>query len=144
MAGMGGRMKPVGAVLISLLFASACAAPPPDPKVGTGWSRAPDLSVYEGMRTAGELAREQEIACWGRNPASVERRWRAEFGAREDWIAAALAHRYGTVALAAYQPDSPPREPCPDIINYRWERHYARLLRLLELRLYPRESWSTG
>jgi hypothetical protein len=137
-------MRPVGAVLISLLFVSACAVPYVNPTVGTGWSRAPDLSVYGGMRAAGVLAREQEILCWGRNPDSVEVRWRSEFGAREDWIAAALANRYGTGALAAYEPDSPPREPCPEIIDDRWERHYARLLRLLELRLYPRESWSSS
>jgi hypothetical protein len=144
MTNIGGRVRPAGALLISLLFASACAAPPIDPHVETGWSRAPDLSVYAGMRTAGELAREQEILCWSRDPASVVSRWRSVFGAREDWIAAALVHRYGIAAVAAYEPVSPPREPCPEIIDDEWERHYARLLRLLELRLYPRESWSAS
>jgi hypothetical protein len=131
--------------LAGLLALTACSSSYyPGPPVGAGWSRAPDLSVYVALNQAGQLAREQEILCLGRNPALVDDRWRGEFGARHEWIEAALAARHGAEVLAASERRLIGREPCPEIINDRWERHYSRLLRLLELRLYPRESWSSG
>ena len=60
-------------------------------RIGTGWSRAPDLSVYAAMDAAGEMAREQDVLCSGGNPAVVVDHWRARFGAREDWIALGLS-----------------------------------------------------
>jgi hypothetical protein len=36
------------------------------------------------------------------------------------------------------------REPCPTFREDRWHRHHARLLRMLELRLYPKDYWSAG
>ena len=121
------------------------ASPPPPPIVGTGWSRAPDLSVYAAMRTAAQMAREQDVLCWGRNPAQVDDYWNKQFGPREAWIAAALAARYGDVALEVNgQPMRTAREDCPDIIDDYWHDQHAQLLHMLELRLYPKSYWSAG
>lgn len=114
------------------------------PRAGTGWSRAPDMSVYAAMDMAGDIAREQEILCRGRSPASVEERWRYQFGAREDWITAALAARYGDAAVTEARSRVSGRERCTDIPNDDWRRSHARLLRLLELRLYPKDYWPAG
>ncbi|HEV2541303.1 MAG TPA: hypothetical protein VGU70_00930 [Methylobacterium sp.] len=111
--------------------------------VGTGWSRAPDLSIYGAMDMAGELARESEIVCRGRKPGAVSRRWQAEFGAREDWIRSALAQRYGAEALAAEERRVPGRSRCTTFDLDDWRSHYADLLRVLELRYYPPGHWET-
>src|SRR3712207_5671070 len=91
----------------------------PGPRAGTGWSGAPDLSVYGAMDMAGELAREQEVLCLGRNPAAVADRWRYEFAAREDWIRAALTQRYGATAVAGEAARVAGREPCPEVMDER-------------------------
>lgn len=130
--------------LLSALLLAGCATQPhyTTPAVGTGWSRAPDLSVYGALDVAAEVAREQEILCFGRNPAEVDAAWRAEFGARADWIAATMIDRYGADAVALATSQAVGREPCPTIANNEWRRSYARLLRTLELRLYPAGHWS--
>jgi hypothetical protein len=94
------------------------------------------------MRTAGEIAREQDVLCWGRNPAEVDDRWRIQFSEREAWIASALEARYGPAALQASGPLRVGREHCPTFNSGKWHRHHAELLRALELRLYPRDYWS--
>ena len=97
------------------------------------------------MRTAGEIAREQDVLCWGRNPAEMDAFWQSQFGPREAWIADALASRYGEAAL---EPNGQPlrvgRERCPDIRDDYWHDQHARLLHMLELRLYPQDYWSAG
>ena len=134
-----------GAALLAALLVTGCATPPryTVPAVGTGWSRAPDLSVYGALDVAAEVAREQEVLCYWRNPAEMDARWRAEFGARADWIAAAMIDRYGAEAVAQAIAQPIGREPCPTLANDRWRRSYARLLRTLEIRLYPPGYWST-
>jgi hypothetical protein len=133
------------AILLAVLALAGCAAEPRyvQPSVGTGWSRAPDLSVYGAMDVAAEVAREQEMLCFGRDPAAVDAAWRAEFGARADWIAAAMVDRYGHEAVAQATAQPVGRVACPAIEDRRWRRSYARLLRTLELRLYPADYWST-
>ena len=114
------------------------------PAVGTGWSRAPDLSVYGGMVLAGKLAREQDVLCARQNPALIDSYWRAEFEARETWIANALTNLYGADAVAREANRRVGRATCPTIRDDNWRREHARLLHLLELRLYPREHWRTA
>ncbi len=128
--------------LPALLALAGCSAPYSYPAVGTGWSRAPDLSVYAALNQAAQLAREQEVLCEGENPALFERRWQAEFAARHDWIASAMAVRYGPAALAGSAYRLTGREPCPEVPDDRWRHHYSRLLHMLELRLYPKDHWS--
>ena len=134
----------LGAATLLALGACATEREPNPPPVGTGWSRAPDLSVYSAMRTAGEIAREQDILCWGRNPAEVDDLWRTQFSAREAWIATALETRYGPAAMQTSGPMRVGRESCPTFREDRWHRQHARLLRMLELRLYPKDYWSAG
>ena len=104
---------------------------------GTGWSRAPDLSVYSAMTVYGGLARQNEVLCAGFRPAGVEARWERDFSAREAAVEAGLAERHGEAALAEAEAQAVPTQnvACPEVPNARWRRHYARLLRLLETRL---------
>lgn len=128
----------------ALALAGCTSSAPRQTPIGTGWSRAPDLSVYTAMRTAGEIAREQDILCWGRNPAEVDALWHSRFNAREAWIAAALERRYGPAATRASGPLRVGRARCPTFDTGNWHRHHAELLRTLELRLYPKDYWSAG
>ena len=127
-------MRAAGALLLAAL--AGCAdggwAPP-----GTGWSRAPDLSVYSAMSLFGDVAREQAVLCGGFGTASVERHWREDFAAREAAVTARLAARHGAEAVSAAEAGAVAtrRVPCPTAPNLRWRHHYARLLRLLETRL---------
>ena len=125
-----------GPIIAAVALLAGCAA---DSWVrpGTGWSRAPDLSVYAAMTTFGGIAREQSVLCGGFATASVERHWREDFGAREAAVAALLAARHGAAAVGAAAAGAAPtrRVGCPEAPNLRWRRHYARLLRLLETRL---------
>jgi hypothetical protein len=125
-------------ILVAAFAASASAR---DYPVGTGWSRAPDLSVYGALMLSSALAREQDILCDGRNPALVEDAWRATYTAREAWIADALTTRYGAAAVARAANVQVGRITCPTLENHQWRKHHGRMLRLLELRLYPREQW---
>ena len=58
---------------------AGCRSTPPP---GTGWSRAPDLSVYSAMLLYADIARQQSILCGGFSTASVEDHWRRDFGRR--------------------------------------------------------------
>lgn len=106
-----------------------------NPHAGTGWSRAPDLTVYGAMEMYGGLAREQSILCQGFRTEVVRERWREDFGARADAVTAALTTRHGADAVerAAISPTR--RVSCPNIPDLNWRAQYARLLRLLETRL---------
>ena len=113
---------------------AGCAADLPP---GTGWSRAPDLSVYTAMLQFGEVAREQAILCGGFATASVDRHWRDDFAVRTDAVTARLVSRHGAAKVGAAETAAAPtrRVPCEDVPNGRWRAEYARLLRLLETRL---------
>lgn len=123
-------MKAAAALLLAG-FAGCSTAP------GTGWSRAPDLSVYSAMTTFGDIAREQSTLCAGFRPAGVAEDWRGDFGAREAAVAAALAARHGAAAVSDAEAAAVAtrRVACSDVLSPRWRRHYVRLLRLLEARL---------
>ena len=139
-------MRLLAALLVSLALAACQPNDARDsrPPVGTGWSRAPDLSVYGGMVLAGKLAREQDVLCARQNPALIEGYWTAEFEARETWIASALTNLYGADAVAREANRRVGRATCPTIRDDNWRREHARLLHLLELRLYPRDHWRTA
>jgi len=128
---MKAALAPAAALALAGCAADAWVAP------GTGWSRAPDLSVWSAMSLYGGVAREQAILCQGFAPAGVEARWRRDFAAREAIVAAALARRHGEIALAeaGAAAAATRRVPCAATPDGRWRRHYARLLRLLETRL---------
>jgi hypothetical protein len=128
-------------MLLLLAMVTTTPAQARDYPVGTGWSRAPDLSVYGALVLSSRLAREQEILCVGRNAALIEGEWRATYAARETWIADALTTRYGAEAVARAGNRQVGRITCPTIKDYAWRRHHNRMLRLLELRLYPAEQW---
>jgi len=117
------------AALALLGTAAAIAAP------GTGWSRAPDLSVYGALTSFGQVAREEATLCAGFRTTSVMRRWDRQFAAREAAVTAALVDRHGTDAVqrAAQHPSR--RVECPDVPYGVWWRHYERLLGLLERRM---------
>lgn len=125
-------------VAMGALALSGCASTSPR----SGWSRAPDLAVYAAMDTAGDIAREQEVLCLGRDPGGVNARWQRDFGARRDWIAAALAQRYGADAVRRAESGKTGRPRCETLaIDQPWRRSYERLLKQLELRLYPKDHW---
>lgn len=128
-------------ILPVLLAGFAPPALARDAPVGTGWSRASDLSVYGALRLASGLAQEQEVLCAGRNPARVEDRWRAAYAAREAWIADALRARYGQAAVARAGAAEVGRITCPAVTSSVWRRHHHRMLHLLEYRLVPRDHF---
>lgn len=101
---------------------------------GTGWSRAPDLSVYAAMESYGEIAREQAVLCGGFATASVESHWAEDFAAREAVVTARLAERHGGVAVDEAEAWVP-RVPCEEVPTLEWRHRYERMLRLLETRL---------
>ena len=107
------------------------------PIPGTGWSRAPDLSVYSAMTEFATIAREQEMLCQGFGPESVQGYWERLYGAREDYVRASLVARYGSEAVAEAEAEAVAmrRVPCRDYPYPTWRYRYARLLRLLETRL---------
>jgi hypothetical protein len=107
------------------------------PIPGTGWSRAPDLSVYSAMTEFATIAREQEMLCQGFGPESVLVKWERNYGAREDYVRASLVARYGPDAVVEAENDAVAtrRVPCRDYPYPTWRYRYARLLRLLEVRL---------
>ncbi len=129
-------------ILSLALMLAANSATAREYPVGTGWSRAPDLSVYGALLRSSALAREQDILCSGRNPALVEDEWRSNFGAREAWIADALRARYGPAAVARLGAGATVgRITCPVVSDNNWRLHHHRMLRLLELRLVPRDHF---
>ncbi len=122
-------MTRLATVLAGLALAGCSTAP------GTGWSRAPDLSVYAAMGAFGAIAREQSILCGGFRPEIVADRWEEDFGARQAAVAAALVERHGAEAVGAAAAARPPRVPCETVPTLKWRHRYVRLLRLLEARL---------
>ena len=128
-------MKRGTAIVLALVATlGACEATPPP---GTGWSRAPDLSVYSAMLIYGDIAREQSVLCGGFGTASVEEHWRRDFGARAAAVDTAMVARHGSdaVARAAAEATRTRRVECEDVPTLRWRRNYHRMLRLLETRL---------
>ena len=124
-------MKRIPIALALAAGASACTTP------GTGWSRAPDLSVYAAMDDFAAIARDQEVLCAGFSPASVDAHWDADFGQREAGVRDALVSRHGIEAVVDAVAARPPRVPCDTVPTARWRHRYERLLRLLETRLGP-------
>lgn len=110
--------------------ATACTTTP-----GTGWSRAPDLSVYAAMDDFAEIAREQAVLCGGFSPGVVDAHWDEDFGPRETDVRTALVSRHGTDAVDTAAEARAPRVACESVPTLRWRHRYERLLRLLEARL---------
>ena len=121
-------------MLLAALLAGCSTAP------GTGWSRAGDLRVYGAMQVYERAALDQELLCAGFTAESTRDSWAREFGAREAAVAAALEARYGAAALAESRATWAPRVACRTVPDPAWRRRYARLLRLLELRLRLAEN----
>jgi hypothetical protein len=120
------------ATLLAFAALTGCSTAP-----GTGWSRAPDLSVYSSMTLIGDVAQEQSILCSGFGTASVRSDWDEDFGGRHQAVVAALAARHGPAAVDRAEAAALPtrRVACPDWPNDRWRNQYVRMLRLLEARL---------
>jgi hypothetical protein len=102
---------------------------------GSGWSRAPDLSVYSSAHAYARIAWEQDVYCEGASPAAASASFAREFGAREAAVRAALAARHGEAALARAGRHFVARVPCGDVPDAQWRDRYGRLLRVLEIRL---------
>jgi hypothetical protein len=102
---------------------------------GSGWSRAPDLTVYGAMEMYGGIAREQSMLCGGFRTEVVRDRWRSDFGARAEAVEAALVARHGAEAVQRAGLYPTRRVACPNIPDMSWRVQYARMLRLLETRL---------
>lgn len=118
--------------LAAAALLSGCASTAP---IGSGWSRAPDLSVYSSMNHFGAVAREQAVLCAGRTRESVERQWQRDYAARQAWVTSAMVGRYGAEAVEEARLGPGQRVPCRTIASPIWWNSYERLLRLLELRL---------
>lgn len=123
-------MKRIALLLALAAGATGCTTTP-----GTGWSRAPDLSVYAAMDDFAEIAREQAVLCGGFSPGVVASHWEEDFGARETGVRAALVSKHGVEALDTAIETRAPRVACESVPTLRWRHRYERLLRLLEARL---------
>ena len=130
-------MKLAGLTMVFAALLAACTAQPPRPAPETGWSRAPDLSVFSAMTLYGEVARTESSLCRGISPITINDDWREDFGVREEAVVSALVARHGVEAVDAAERAAAAtrRVPCPDVLTYRWQYEYERLLHLLELRL---------
>lgn len=128
-----GRLSPLWLAL-AIPAVAGCAVNSPSAPLA-GWSRAPDLSVYASMDLYGEIARQQASLCGGFTPVTVRDRWARDFGSREAAVTAALAARHGAAAVERAEVDPMRRVRCGDFIDLKWRHQYARLLRLLEMRL---------
>jgi hypothetical protein len=102
---------------------------------GSGWSRAPDLSVYASARAYARVAWEQDVYCEGATPAAASASFARAYGGRDAAVRAALAERHGEAALARAGRHFVQRVPCRDVPDPQWRERYGRLLRLLEIRL---------
>jgi len=102
---------------------------------GSGWSRAPDLSVYGSAHAYARVAWEQDVYCQGTEPGRASASLEREFGAREAAVRTALVARHGEAALARAGRHFVARVPCGDIPDAQWRDRYGRLLRVLEIRL---------
>ena len=124
-------MRIKAAALLAPLLLAACATG----SVDTGWSRAPDLSIYSAMNHFGAVAREQELLCAGHDPNRIDERWQRLYAARHEAVRTAMAVRHGPEAIGRARLDAGPRVPCEPLTYRRWWDHYDQLLRLLELRI---------
>ena len=113
----------------AMLALAGCAG------TGSGWSRAPDLSVYSSARAYARIAWEQDVYCEGASPAAASAGQERAFGVREAAVRAALAARHGEAALARAERHFVARVPCGDVPDAQWRDRYGRLLRVLEIRL---------
>lgn len=118
--------------LMPALALAACSTAP-----GTGWSRAPDLSVYSALTFFGHSAREQRMLCQGFSARGTEARWEESFAAREAMVERLLSEQHGAEALRTAQAAADPGATvaCRDWPDGHWQREYVRMLRLLEARL---------
>jgi hypothetical protein len=116
--------------LLAFAALAACSTAP-----GTGWSRASDLSVYGSMHIYARAALDQEMLCAGFSAASASDHWQRDYGARAEAVTAAMAERYGQEAVARARRTWAPSIACRDVPDRQWRDRYARLLRLMELRL---------
>ncbi len=121
--------------VIALAALALTAAVPASAAPGSGWSRAPDLSVYGAMTTMGQVAREEATLCAGFRTARVMERWERDFGAREAAVTAALVDRHGADAVQRAMQLPTRRTSCPAIPYGVWRGNYERLLVLLERRM---------
>ncbi len=126
-------MRRAAAIGLALALAACETTPPP----GTGWSRAPDLSVYSAMLVYADIARQQSVLCGGFSTASVDDHWRRDFGRRAEAVEAGLAARHGAAAVSEAEAAAVAtrRVECEDVPTLRWRDNYNRMLRLLETRL---------
>lgn len=126
------RAAAIGLALVVPL--AACESTPPP---GTGWSRAPDLSVYSAMLLYADIARQQSVLCGGFSTSSVEDHWRRDFGRRADAVEAGLSARHGAAAVSEAEASAVAtrRVECEAVPTLRWRDNYHRMLRLLETRL---------
>ena len=125
----GSLLLALGALMLVGIAGPAEAAP------GSGWSRAPDLSVYGAMTTLGQVAREESLLCAGFATETVMRRWQRRYAAREAAVTDALIARHGAEAVGRAASLPTRRVECPDIPYGVWWRRYERLLVLLERRM---------
>ena len=125
------------AAAVGLAVAATLAGCESTPPPGTGWSRAPDLSVYSAMLLYADIARQQSVLCGGFSAASVDDHWRRDFGRRADAVAAGLIASHGTEAVSEAEASAVAtrRVECEDVPTLRWRDNYNRMLRLLETRL---------
>jgi len=125
-----------GRIAPFVLLAGAAGCSTVDrPHAGNGWGRAPDLAVYRAMEMYGGIAREQSILCQGFRPEAVRESWRRDFGVRADAVTNAMVERYGAEEVGHDRLAPTRRVPCTDIPDLNWRAQYARMLRLLEVRL---------
>jgi hypothetical protein len=118
-----------------MLSAIAAAALVGCAGTGSGWSRAPDLSVYGSAHAYARVAWEQDVYCEGATPAAASASFAREFGGRDAAVRAALVERHGEEALARARRHFVSRVPCGDVPDAQWRDRYGRLLRVLEIRL---------
>ena len=117
-----------GLSLAAAMALAGCAG------TGSGWSRAPDLSVYSSAHAYARIAWEQDVYCEGATPAAASASQEREFGAREAAVRTALIARHGEAALARADRHFVARVPCGDVPDAQWRDRYGRLLRVLEIR----------
>ena len=120
--------------LLASLALSACSTTNVT-QAEAGWSRAPDLTVYAAMEMYGGIAREQSMLCQGFRPEVVRESWREDFGVRTDAVISALVERYGPEEVGHDRLAPTRRVSCTSLPDPSWREQYARMLRLLEIRL---------
>ena len=115
--------------LAACLLLGGCVQP------GSGWSRAPDLSVYASAHAYARIAVEQEVLCGGDSPNWVRGHFERDYAARDAAVREALVARYGQAALDRSSEHFVKRVSCGDVPDFQWGHRYEELLRILENRL---------